>query len=171
MRIEARNVTFRFGSYLWAVAHLVGEEPIVSTEIAAAVGINATQVRRDLLTKGRNGTRGLGYGRSTLRAVLAPPCPVMVSLIGTQTDTLVDLAVALTEFEHVDAHLGFVKDADITVSIDDNYQTATVRACRGRDEYGCRRFLNLSDYILVVDGCDVANMPQVRTILEAVMTV
>lgn len=51
---------FRLAAY-YALARRWPKDVITSADIGASLGVNPTQVRRDLSKLGRNGKRGTGY--------------------------------------------------------------------------------------------------------------
>jgi NADH/NAD ratio-sensing transcriptional regulator Rex len=60
----------RFAAYR-AVAWRWREQTITSSDLSEQLGINATQVRRDLSTLGRHGKRGIGYRPEALFELLS----------------------------------------------------------------------------------------------------
>ncbi len=63
----------RLPDYLRALTELLrsGTDTVSSVELAAAAGVNPTQVRRDLSYLGSHGVRGVGYGVALLAAEVA----------------------------------------------------------------------------------------------------
>lgn len=64
-----RATVGRLARYLQGLEEL-GRPTVSSEDIAAAVGVNAAQVRRDLSYLGHQGVRGVGYDSQGLRSAL-----------------------------------------------------------------------------------------------------
>ncbi|MGQ0848987.1 MAG: redox-sensing transcriptional repressor Rex [Actinomycetota bacterium] len=85
MRKIPRATVARLARYLQGLEELT-QATVSSEEIAAAVGGNAAQVRRDLSYLGNHGTRGVGYESDHLRVAILRELglldPVGVAIIG-----------------------------------------------------------------------------------------
>ncbi len=69
MREIPRATVARLARYLQGLDEF-GRPTVSSEEIAAAVGVNAAQVRRDLSYLGHQGVRGVGYDTDHLRGAI-----------------------------------------------------------------------------------------------------
>lgn len=146
---EARSLLRRYGSYMYALNRLPYAS-LQSDTIGRALGINATQVRRDLSGRGRFGTRGVGYQRDGLALFFAPANNVKVGVYGDMPGIGV-LCTAIAEFPR----LKLVNDRSPDIAVlmfksdfDANATQALLRAG------GVVDFVNLGDYLL--DGADNA---------------
>ena len=85
MRDIPRATVGRLARYLQSLDES-GRATISSEEIAAAVGVNAAQVRRDLSYLGHQGVRGVGYDTDHLRGAIMRELGLMetvgVAIIG-----------------------------------------------------------------------------------------
>jgi redox-sensing transcriptional repressor len=85
MRAIPRATVGRLARYLQGLDES-GQATISSEEIAAAVGVNAAQVRRDLSYLGHQGVRGVGYDTEHLRGAIMRELglleTVVVAIIG-----------------------------------------------------------------------------------------
>jgi len=85
MRAIPRATVGRLARYLQGLGES-GRATISSEEIAAAVGVNAAQVRRDLSYLGHQGVRGVGYDTEHLRGAIMRELGLMetvgVAIIG-----------------------------------------------------------------------------------------
>ena len=85
MRAIPRATVGRLARYLQGLDES-GRATISSEEIAAAVGVNAAQVRRDLSYLGHQGVRGVGYDTDHLRGAIMRELGLMetvgVAIIG-----------------------------------------------------------------------------------------
>jgi hypothetical protein len=169
----------RIGSYAWALAVLAaeGQRGVTSEELGGLVGVNATQVRRDLSRLlGRAGKRGVGYRVDRLIEALRPdPTTILVlgdGPVARSLGALCQVGGRLRYESEVLEAVGFLlpigDDLPEVALLDYTHPDAGRAQATDFARAGVPLIVNYADYRITDERFSVVNASPVLALLEAV---